>query len=214
MVSAMVSLTLVPMLASRLLRHTPREGGVAEDHEETHPEPGTAIGRAFERGYRWVHGSYMRTLDWTLHHRMLMLMLAAATFALTAWLFITIPKGFFPEEDIGQIQITTEAAEDISFPAMKALQDRVADALMADPSVAYVNSFIGVGGPTATQNAGRLFAVLKPRGERPRDAAGAGVAAQALPRDPGRRRLHAAGAEPAPGRPRRARRASSTRCRA
>ncbi|VTU22515.1 Multidrug transporter MdtC [Variovorax sp. PBS-H4] len=168
MVSAIVSLTLVPMLASRLLRHHPREGGVAEDHEETHPEPGTAIGRAFERGYRWVHGSYMRTLDWTLHRRPLMLALAAATFALTAWMFITIPKGFFPEEDIGQIQITTEAAEDISFPAMKALQDRVADALMADPSVAYVNSFIGVGGPTATQNAGRLFAVLKPRSERPR----------------------------------------------
>ena len=168
MVSAIVSLTLVPMLASRLLRHQPREGGVAEDHEETHPEPGTAIGRAFERGYRWVHGSYMRTLDWTLHHRNLMLGLAAATFAMTAWMFVTIPNGFFPEEDLGQIQITTEAAEDISFPAMQALQDRVADALMADPSVAYVNSFIGVGGPTATQNAGRLFAVLKPRGERPR----------------------------------------------
>jgi HAE1 family hydrophobic/amphiphilic exporter-1 len=198
MVSAIVSLTLVPMLASRLLRHQPRKGGVADvaaagppqgghaspsgggeahkvaswgadsDPEETHPEPGTAIGRAFEHGYRWVHGGYMRTLDWTLHHRNLMLGLAAATFAMTAWMFVTIPKGFFPEEDIGQIQITTEAAEDISFPAMQALQDRVADALMADPSVAYVNSFIGVGGPTATQNAGRLFAVLKPRGERPR----------------------------------------------
>ncbi len=167
MVSAVVSLTLVPMLASRLLKHTPREGGMADDHEEHHPEPGTAIGRAFERGYRWVHGSYMRTLDWTLHRRTLMLVVAASTFALTAWMFITIPKGFFPEEDIGQIQITTEAAEDISFPAMKALQDRVADALQADPSVAYVNSFIGVGGPTATQNAGRLFAVLKPRSERP-----------------------------------------------
>ena len=80
---------------------------------------------------------------------------------------MTIPKGFFPEEDIGQIQITTEAAEDISFPAMNALQNRVSNALQADPSVAYVNSFIGVGGPTATQNAGRLFAVLKPRAERP-----------------------------------------------
>ncbi|MDM0017768.1 efflux RND transporter permease subunit [Variovorax saccharolyticus] len=166
MVSAVVSLTLVPMLASRLLKHQPREAG-AIDHEEQHPEPGTAIGRAFERGYRWVHGSYMRTLDWTLAHRPLMLAVAASTFALTAWMFITIPKGFFPEEDIGQIQITTEAAEDISFPAMKALQDRVAAALQDDPSVAYVNSFIGVGGPTATQNSGRLFAVLKPRNERP-----------------------------------------------
>ncbi|MDM0011236.1 efflux RND transporter permease subunit [Variovorax sp. J22P168] len=168
MVSAIVSLTLVPMLASRLLRHTPREGGALDDHEEHHPEPGTAIGRAFERGYRAVHGSYMRTLDWTLGHRPLMLVVAASTFALTAWLFISIPKGFFPEEDIGQIQITTEASEDISFPAMKALQDRVAQALLDDPYVDYVNSFVGVGGPTATQNSGRLFAVLKPRSERPK----------------------------------------------
>jgi HAE1 family hydrophobic/amphiphilic exporter-1 len=165
MVSAIVSLTLVPMLASRLLKHTPREGG-ALDHEEEHPEPGTAIGRAFERGYRWVHANYMRTLDWTLRHRAVMLIVAASTFALTAWMFITIPKGFFPEEDIGQIQVTTEAAEDISFPAMKDLQDRVAEAIMADPNVDYVNSFIGVGGPTATQNSGRLFVVLRPRKDR------------------------------------------------
>ena len=166
MVSAVVSLTLVPMLASRLIRHTPHEGGTLEDHEDGHPEPGTAIGRGFERGYRWVHAGYMRTLDWTLRHRPVMLLVAASTFALTAWMFITIPKGFFPEEDIGQIQVTTEAAEDISFPAMKALQDRVAAAIMADPNVDYVNSFIGVGGPTATQNAGRLFVVLKARKDR------------------------------------------------
>jgi len=165
MVSAIVSLTLVPMLASRLLRHTPREHA-AVDHEEEHPNPGTAIGRAFERGYRWVHRNYMRSLDWTLRHRAVMLTLAGATFLLTAWMFVTIPKGFFPEEDIGQIQITTEAAEDISFPAMQALQDRVVEALRADPNVDYVNSFLGVGGPTATQNSGRLFAVLKPRKER------------------------------------------------
>ena len=165
MVSAAVSLTLVPMLASRLLKHVPRAHG-AIDHEEEHPEPGTAIGRGFERGYRWVHGSYMRTLDWTLAHRWVMLAVAGLTFALTAWLFITIPKGFFPEEDIGQIQVTTEAAEDISFTAMKVLQDRVAEALNADPNVAYVNSFVGVGGPTATQNSGRLFAVLKDRKDR------------------------------------------------
>jgi HAE1 family hydrophobic/amphiphilic exporter-1 len=167
LVSAVVSLTLVPMLASRLLKQVPRKEGAGVDHEEEHPEPGTAIGRGFERGYRWVHSTYMRTLDWTLDHRGLMLVVAGATFVLTAWLFISIPKGFFPEEDIGQIQITTEAAEDISFTAMKALQDRVGEALKADPSVDYVSSFVGVGGPTATQNAGRMFAVLKPRGERP-----------------------------------------------
>ncbi|RZI94914.1 MAG: efflux RND transporter permease subunit, partial [Variovorax sp.] len=168
LVSAVVSLTLVPMLASRLLKHTPREGGGADvdDHEEHHPEPGTAIGRAFERGYQAVHGGYMRSLDWTLHHRWVMLAVAALTFVLTAWMFVSIPKGFFPEEDIGQIQITTEASEDISFGAMKVLQDRVGEAIMADPNVAYVSSFVGVGGPTATQNSGRLFAVLKPRGER------------------------------------------------
>ncbi len=166
LVSAVVSLTLVPMLASRLLKQVPRKEG-AIDHEEEHPEPGTAIGRAFERGYRLVHGSYMRSLDWTLGHRKLMLLMAGLTFVVTGWLFATIPKGFFPEEDIGQIQITTEAAEDISFTAMKALQDRVAEALQADPSVDYVSSFVGVGGPTATQNSGRLFAVLKARGERP-----------------------------------------------
>ena len=166
LVSAVVSLTLVPMLASRLLKQVAVKEGVL-DHEEQHPEPGTAIGRGFERGYQWVHSNYMRTLDWTLLHRPVMLGIAALTFVLTAWMFVTIPKGFFPEEDIGQIQITTEASEDISFTAMKVLQDRVAEALGKDPSVDYVNSFVGVGGPTATQNSGRLFAVLKARSERP-----------------------------------------------
>ena len=166
LVSAVVSLTLVPMLASRLLKQVPRRAG-ALDHEEEHPEPGTAIGRAFERGYRAVHATYMRSLGWTLMHRKVMLAIAGLTFVVTGWLFATIPKGFFPEEDIGQIQITTEAAEDISFSAMKTLQDRVAATLKDDASVNYVSSFVGVGGPTATQNSGRLFAVLKPRSERP-----------------------------------------------
>ncbi|MEB0055383.1 efflux RND transporter permease subunit [Variovorax sp. LG9.2] len=166
LVSAIVSLTLVPMLASRLLKQVTVKEGVL-DHEEQHSEPGTAIGRGFERGYQRVHRNYMRTLDWTLLHRPVMLGIAALTFVLTAWMFVTIPKGFFPEEDIGQIQITTEAAEDISFTAMKVLQDRVAETLGKDPSVDYVNSFVGVGGPTATQNSGRLFAVLKARSERP-----------------------------------------------
>ena len=168
LVSAVVSLTLVPMMASRLLKHTPREGidPHADDHEEHHPEPGTAVGRVFERGYRFVHATYMRTLDWSLGHRPLMLLLALSTFVLTGWLAVAMPKGFFPEEDIGQIQITTEAAEDISFPAMLALQDQVAQAISDDPNVRDVSSFVGVGGPTATQNSGRLFVVLKPRRER------------------------------------------------
>ncbi|HYP83445.1 efflux RND transporter permease subunit [Variovorax sp.] len=169
MVSALVSLTLVPMLAARM----PRAKGATQapdahaDHEESHPEPGTVVGRVFERGYRAVHGLYMRTLDWTLERRPLMLALAVGTFALTAWLFWVIPKGFFPEDDIGQVSVVTEAAEDISFPAMQALQDRVAEVLRSDPSVDYVNSFVGVGGSATTQNSGRLFLVLKARGERP-----------------------------------------------
>ncbi len=108
----------------------------------------------------------MHSLDWTLGRRWLMLVLAGATFVVTAWLSVTIPKGFFPEEDIGQIQVTTEAAEDISVVAMAALQERVADALKADANVQDVNSFIGVGGSASTQNTGRLFAVLKPRDQR------------------------------------------------
>ncbi|MBS0341788.1 MAG: efflux RND transporter permease subunit [Proteobacteria bacterium] len=167
LVSAVVSLTLVPMMASRLLRHTPREGvDPHADHEESHPEPGTAVGRAFERVYRMVHAGYMRTLDWSLKHRALMLLLALGTFVVTGWLAVAMPKGFFPEEDIGQIQITTEAAEDVSFPAMLALQERVAKAISEDPNVRDVSSFVGVGGPTATQNSGRMFVVLKPRSER------------------------------------------------
>ena len=89
------------------------------------------------------------------------------TFVATAWLFVTIPKGFFPEEDIGQISISTEAAEDISFPAMVRLQARVAEVLRNDPAVATVNSFNGAGGAGGSQNVGRLFINLKPRGERP-----------------------------------------------
>jgi hydrophobic/amphiphilic exporter-1 (mainly G- bacteria), HAE1 family len=80
---------------------------------------------------------------------------------------VTIPKGFFPEEDIGQITISTEAAEDISFPAMVRLQARVAELLRNDPAVAAVNSFNGAGGSGGSQNVGRLFVNLKPRGERP-----------------------------------------------
>jgi len=172
LVSAVVSLTLVPMLASRLPAPPRPEGApvlddAAHDHEEAHPQPGTMVGRAFERGYRAVHGLYMRTLDWTLQRRALMLLVAASTFALTAYLAYVIPKGFFPEEDIGQISIATEAAEDISFPAMQALQERVAEVIRTDPSVDYVSSFVGAAGSAATQNSGRMFLVLKSRSERP-----------------------------------------------
>ncbi len=159
LVSAAVSLTLVPMMASRFLQSE----DAAPGHQ--HAVPGGAVGRAFEALFRSVHGFYMRTLDWTLGHRRLMLVVALSTFVFTAVLAVVIPKGFFPEEDIGQIQVTTEAAEDVSFPTMLALQDRVAAALRADPNVADVTSFIGAGG-NGTLNTGRIFVALKPRGDR------------------------------------------------
>ncbi|MEY4752644.1 MAG: hypothetical protein RJA44_319, partial [Pseudomonadota bacterium] len=154
LVSAVVSLTVVPMLASRFLRH----------HE---PQEENAFGRLFERGFSALLRGYTRTLDWALAHRPVVLLFALGTFALTAWLFVQIPKGFFPEEDLGQIQVTTEASEDISFPAMVGVQNRVAAIFREDPAVAAVGAFTGGGGNTATQNTGRLFVTLKPRQQRP-----------------------------------------------
>ena len=153
MVSAVVSLTLVPMLSSRFLH---------PEHE--HRE--NAFGRAFERGFRAFQASYLRALDWAFVHRWVVWALAGASLAGTVLLFITIPKGFFPEEDIGQIQVSTEASEDISFPAMMALQAKVADVFQHDPAVLTVGSATGSGSGNATQNAGRMFINLVPRDKR------------------------------------------------
>jgi hydrophobic/amphiphilic exporter-1 (mainly G- bacteria), HAE1 family len=150
-VSAFVSLTLVPMLASRFLK------------DEAHAKKPGVVVRSFERGFNWLLDKYSRSLDVALRHRVIVLVIAAATFAATAWLFVVIPKGFFPEEDIGQIQASTEAAEDTSFPAMVALQERAAAIVRADPNVFAVSSFNGGGG---AQNSGRMFITLKPRAQR------------------------------------------------
>jgi len=154
LVSAGVSLTLVPMLCSRLLKH-----------HDTHEEGW--LGRTFERGFNAVLGTYMRTLDIALRHRVWVLGVAVISFALTVWFYVTIPKGFFPEEDIGQIQASTEASEDISFAAMTLLQNRVAEIVRNDPSVAAVSSAVGGGGGGGATNTGRMFINLKARGERP-----------------------------------------------
>ncbi len=154
LVSALVSLTLVPMLCSRFLRHHAPQ----EEH---------ALGRSFERGFAALQRGYGRTLDWALAHRPVVLAVALLSFVLTVVLFVQIPKGFFPEEDIGQIQVTTEAAEDISFPAMQALQARVAEVFRKDPAVHSVASFLGGGPGGNTANTGRMFINLKPRGQRP-----------------------------------------------
>ena len=150
LVSAAVSLTLVPMLASRFLP--------ADSHETSGDD--SFIGRHFEAGFTRVRNGYARTLDLALRHRFVVLGVAVGTFALTIIMYMAIPKGFFPEEDIGQIRINTEASEDISSTAMLALQDRVAALIRADPAVKDVVSFTGGG------NTGRMFVVLKDRSER------------------------------------------------
>lgn len=151
--SAFVSLTLVPMLASRFLK------------DQAHAKKPGALVRLFERGFDKTLRGYARTLDLALAHRRIVMGVALLTFVATGWLFAVIPKGFFPEEDIGQIQVSTEAAEDTSFPEMVRLQDRVAAILRADPNVATVSSFNGGGG--GAQNTGRMFLNLKPRDQRP-----------------------------------------------
>lgn len=153
MVSAGVSLTLVPMLCSRFLKphHDVEEG---------------RLGRLFERGFNATLDGYTRTLDLALRHRWLVLLVALASFVATVWLYIAIPKGFFPEEDIGQIQASTEAAEDISFNTMTVLQERVAAIVQNSRHVASVSAAVGGGGGGGNTNTGRMFINLKPRGER------------------------------------------------
>jgi HAE1 family hydrophobic/amphiphilic exporter-1 len=150
-VSAFVSLTLVPMLASRFLT------------DEAHKKPPGPVIRAFEHGFNWMLRLYTRQLDIALKHRWLTLSIAAATIVATVWLAMVIPKGFFPEEDLGQMFVTTEAGEDTSFAEMVRLQERAAEIIRNDPAVVALNSFNGGGG---AQNTGRMFITLKPRAER------------------------------------------------
>lgn len=154
LVSAGVSLSLVPMLCSRFL----------QPHHEVQEN---ALGRVFEAGFKAVLDRYASSLDWALKHRAWIFALAAASFAASVWFYIVIPKGFFPEEDIGQIQASTEASEDISFAAMTVLQERVAALVKDDPAVASVSAAVGGGGGGGNVNSGRLFINLKPRAERP-----------------------------------------------
>ncbi len=149
LVSAMVSLTLIPMLASRFL--VPHEKG-------GHAERYTAW---FDRGFRFVHARYEKSLDWCLRRRPVMLGVALATFVATGLLFTYLPKGFFPDEDLGLMLITAEAVEDVSYPTVAALLQRTGEVIRANPAVdtAIVNAF--------DSNSGRIFVNLKPRGQRP-----------------------------------------------
>ncbi len=152
-VSVIVSLTLTPMMAAHLLR-------------EAHSDKAGRISRALERGFDALLNGYDRLLVVALRHRFVTLMTMLATVALTGWLFLIIPKGFFPEQDTGLILGVTEAAEDVSPNGMAALQQRMIATVEKDPAVASVGAYIGAGGATSTENQGRIFIALKPRDQR------------------------------------------------
>ncbi|HEY6832268.1 MAG TPA: efflux RND transporter permease subunit [Pseudolabrys sp.] len=154
--SAFVSLTLTPMLAAKILaapEKRPAEGG----------EKPRGWSATFERGFDAVLRGYDRTLQASLRHKPWMLIVFFVTLAGTAWLLMVTPKGLFPQEDIGQLSVSTEARQDVSFEAMVGLQEQVADAYRKSPHVANVASIVGGN----ALNNGRMFVELKPRGERP-----------------------------------------------
>jgi HAE1 family hydrophobic/amphiphilic exporter-1 len=151
--SAVVSLTLTPAMCARFLR-------------PERPEDEGPVMRALEHGFQATLALYRRSLAWVLDHGTSMLVVTAATIVATAWLFLAIPKGFFPIEDTGQIFIMTEAAQDISFAAMAENQKRVAAIIQADPNIATVSSAVGVSGLSNAVNTGRMFINLVPREQR------------------------------------------------
>jgi multidrug efflux pump len=155
--SAVVSLSLVPMLCALIVRHRP-------EHTRNR------FDLAAERGFEWIIGEYDRALTWVLDHQGATLIVAVLTLAVTCFQYAEIPKGFFPVQDTGAIQGITIAAQDISFSAMAQRQQVLVDAVLQDRDVANVASFIGVDGTNMALNNGRLLISLKPRDERSDDA--------------------------------------------
>ncbi|MHA7601604.1 multidrug efflux RND transporter permease subunit [Alicycliphilus sp. T452] len=153
LISAVISLSFTPMLCARLLRHTP---------EESHGRLYQATGRFFER----TIALYGRTLGVVLEHRVLVWLVFLATLALTALLYLAVPKGFFPVQDTGTLQATTVADQSISFAAMAERQQQMAERILRDPAVKSVSSFIGVDGSNTTLNSGRMQIDLQPHGQR------------------------------------------------
>jgi multidrug efflux pump len=151
LISAVVSLTLVPMLCAKLLTHRSESA-----------QSQTDSGRWFARLVDW----YGARLTWVLDHQRLTLWVWAGTLALTALLYLLIPKGFFPDQDTGLIQGTSEAGESVSYAAMAERQQSLAAAILGDPDVASLSSFIGVDGNNVTINSGRFLINLKPRHDR------------------------------------------------
>lgn len=153
MISMVVSLTTTPMMCAWLLKRT-RAG------EE--PSPPGRISRFFERGFGWMQGSYERSLDWALYHRAIVMFILAAVVGLNVYLFIAVPKGFFPQQDTGQINAGMRADRSISFQAMQGKLQQLVDIIRRDPAVDTVVGFTG--GRRA--GGGFMFINLKPRSER------------------------------------------------
>jgi multidrug efflux pump len=152
-ISAIVSLTLVPMMCARLLRHRP-------DAQRTR------FDLRAERGFNWIIGRYDRALNVVLDHQPLTLLVAVITLAVTVLLYTVVPKGFFPVQDTGVIQGISVAAQSASYAAMAEHQQALAAAILKDPDVASLSSFIGVDGNNTTLNNGRFLINLKPKDER------------------------------------------------
>jgi multidrug efflux pump len=151
--SAAVSLTITPMMCSKLLKHVPEE------------KQGRFF-RASERAFNAVIDFYGRTLKWVLRFQTVTLLVAIATLGLTIFLFVIIPKGFFPIQDTGVIQGVSEAAQSVSFQEMSKEQQQLVKIILQDPDVDNLSSFIGVDGTNTTLNSGRILINLKPLGTR------------------------------------------------
>ncbi len=151
LISAVVSLTLVPMMCAKLLKHRPADGHMQTDS-----------GKWFTAVVNW----YGEKLKWVLDHQTLTMWVATGTVVLTALLYIVIPKGFFPDQDTGLIQGVSEATESISYAAMADRQQALAVAILTDPDVTSLSSYIGVDGSNVTLNSGRFLINLKPRSNR------------------------------------------------
>jgi multidrug efflux pump len=153
LVSAVVSLTLTPMMCSKLLKH----------------QPESQRGRFYqisEHAFESVIAFYGRTLKWVLKHQTATLFVALATLVLTVILYIIVPKGFFPVQDTGIIQGISQASQTISFPAMAEKQQQLSEVILKDPAVDSLSSFIGIDGTNPTLNSGRMLINLKPLDER------------------------------------------------
>jgi HAE1 family hydrophobic/amphiphilic exporter-1 len=155
LLSGFISLTLTPMLASRMLKV----------HHAEQKRPGL-LSRAFERGYEGMATAYRVTLDWSLRVPWLMLLVTLGTVVATGWAFVVVKKGFLPTEDTSIIIVRTEAAPDIAFQAMLDRQRIVSDRIREDPDVLYVNSNVQQTTFNPTLNRGSIFVQLKARGDR------------------------------------------------